>query len=54
MLSHFDGFKNLYFPSGGGTAIIDKVGVAEAVVACTMFGEAGGAYPISTDNITFK
>ncbi len=54
LISHFDGFKNLYFPSGGGTAIIDKVGVAEAIVACAFFGESGGSYPISTDNITFK
>ncbi len=53
-LSHFDGFKNIYFPKGGGTAIIDKVGVAEAIVACAFFGESGKSYPISTDNITFK
>ena len=53
-LSHFDNFKNIYFPSGGGTAVIDKVGVAEAVVACTLFGKSGVSYPIATDNITFK
>lgn len=53
-LSHFDGFNNIYFPSGGGTAIIDRIGVAEAVVACTIYGESKTAYPIATDNITFK
>lgn len=53
-LCHFDGFKNIYFPSGGGTAIIDRKGVAEAVVACTIFGENKKAYPIASDNITFK
>lgn len=53
-LSHFEGFKNIYFPSGGGTAIIDRIGVAEAVVACAYVGESKVAYPIATDNITYK
>ena len=53
-LAHFDGFKSIFFPSGGGTAIIDRIGVAEAVVACTYFGKASECYPIATDNITFK
>lgn len=53
-LAHFDGFKSIFFPRGGGTAIIDRKGVAEAVVACTYFGEDKTCYPIATDNITFK
>ena len=53
-LSHFDGFKNIYFPSGGSTAIISRDGVAEAIVACTIAGETKTCYPIATDNITFK
>ncbi len=53
-LSHFDGYNSVFFPSGGGTAIIDRVGVAEAVVACAIFGENTVAYPIATDNIEFK
>ncbi len=53
-LAHFDGFNSIYFPKGGGTAIIDRIGVAEAVVACTYVGESKKAYPIATDNITYK
>lgn len=53
-LSHFDGFSSVFFPSGGGTAIISRSGVAEAVVACTFAGKNKTAYPVATDNITFK
>ena len=53
-LSHFDGFKSIFFPSGGSTAIISRDGVAEAIVACTLSGENKKCYPIATDNITFK
>lgn len=53
-LSHFDGFKKIYFPSGGSTAIISRDGVAEAIVACTIAGENKVCYPIATDNISFK
>ncbi len=53
-LSHFDGFKKVYFPSGGSTAIISRDGVAEAVVACTLAGENKKCYPIATGNISFK
>lgn len=53
-LSHFDGFKKVFFPRGGSTAIISRDGVAEAVVACTIAGENKKCYPIATDNISFK
>ncbi len=53
-LSYFDGFKSVYFPSGGATAIIDRTGVAEAIYACTINGEGKTAYPIATDNISYK
>lgn len=53
-LSHFDGFKKVFFPSGGSTAIISRDGVAEAIVACTIAGENKKCYPIATDNISFK
>lgn len=53
-LSHFDGYSSVFFPKGGGTAIIDRTGVAQAVVACTFAGEPKTAYPVASDNITFK
>lgn len=53
-LDHFNGMKSVFFPAGGGTAIIDVSGVAEAIVAITINGKSNTAYPIAKDNITFK
>ncbi|MDD3126981.1 MAG: NAD(P)-dependent oxidoreductase [Candidatus Izemoplasmatales bacterium] len=52
-LSHFDSGTHIYFPRGGGTAIIDVSGVAEAIVAAAFNGENGRCYPVGNQNITF-
>lgn len=53
-LSHFNGMKAIYFPKGGGTAVIDVTGVAEAIVASVFYGESKQAYPVGQENMTFK
>jgi hypothetical protein len=53
-LSHFEGKKHIFFPSGGGTAAIDVSGIAEAVVACAINGENHVAYPIGKINLSFE
>ncbi|MFA5381365.1 MAG: NAD(P)-dependent oxidoreductase [Candidatus Izemoplasmatales bacterium] len=53
-LSHFDQNKQIYFPSGGGTAVIDVSGVAEAIVAAAHNGENGRCYPVGNINITYN
>ena len=53
-LARFDGYKNFYFPCGGGTTAIDVTGVAEGIVACAYSGENGGLYPIAGTNMTYK
>lgn len=52
-LDKFAKFKKIYFPNGG-TASIDVGGVAEAVVATTLNGKNGRAYPVGKENILFK
>lgn len=52
-LKYFDGYKKVFFPKGGGTAIIERSGVAEAVYACLALGKTG-TFPIASDNITYK
>lgn len=53
-LSHFDGMKSVFFPKGGGTAVIDVTGVAEAMVAGVFYGKNKTAYPVGQENMTFK
>lgn len=53
-LSHFDNSKKVYFPKGGGTAVIDIIDVAKAIVAVAYNGENGKAYFIGEENMTFK
>lgn len=53
-LSHFEGGKAILFPGGGGTACIAVSGIAEAVVAATLNGENGKAYPIGKVNLPFR
>lgn len=52
-LSLFDSMKQLYFPKGGGTAVISVEGVAEAIVACAYFGESNTCYPVGIQNMTY-
>ena len=54
LLAHFDGMKSVMFPSGGGTAVIDVTGVAEAIVAIAINGKSGTAYPVGNKNMTYK
>jgi len=53
-LSQFDGMKKLYFPKGGGTAMISVEGVAEAIVACAFFGDSQVCYPIGMQNMPYR
>lgn len=53
-LSQFDGMKKLYFPKGGGTAMISIEGVAEAIIACAYYGESQNCYPIGLINMTYR
>lgn len=53
-LSHFDGMKAIYFPSGGGTAVIDVSGVSEGIVAITLNGKSKHAYVIAKENMLYK
>lgn len=53
-LSQFDGMKKLYFPKGGGTAMISVEGVAEAIVACAYYGEKHECYPIGRVNMPYR
>lgn len=54
LLSHFDKFKSVMFPRGGGTAVITAEGVAEAVVAASFNGKHGEKYPVGSENMTYK
>ncbi|MDR0849974.1 MAG: NAD(P)-dependent oxidoreductase [Christensenellaceae bacterium] len=54
LLSHFDKFKSVMFPRGGGTAVVSAEGVAEAVVAASFNGEHAQMYPIGSTNMTYK
>ena len=54
LLSHFDGMPVVMFPTGGGTAVVDERGVAEAAVAAAHNGEGGGKYAVVKTNMTFK
>ena len=53
-LDNFNGMKSVFFPAGGGTAVIDVTGVAEAIVAITINGKSKSAYPVGNENMTFK
>ncbi|MEG2014999.1 MAG: NAD(P)-dependent oxidoreductase [Clostridia bacterium] len=53
-IARFDKLNNIYFPCGGGTAVLDISGVAEAVVATTYNGENNAKYLIGNVNMTFK
>ncbi len=53
-LANFDGMKYVALPKGGGTAVIDVRGVAEAIVGITFNGENKKCYPVSQDNFEFK
>lgn len=53
-LSQFEGMKKLYFPAGGGTAMISVEGVAEAIVACAYYGENSTCYPVGMYNMLYR
>ena len=53
-LSNFDGMKSVFFPAGGGTAMIDVTGVAEYIVAIAINGKSKTAYPVAKENMTYK
>lgn len=53
-LSLFDSMKQLYFPKGGGTAVVSVEGVAEAIVACAYFGVSNTCYPVGIQNMSYR
>lgn len=52
-LSKITMMENVYFPKGGGTAVIDVIGVGQAIVAAAINGKHGVKYPIGNGNMTF-
>lgn len=54
LMSHFDNYKSVMFPAGGGTTAIDVSGVAQAIVAAAYNGEHAQKYAVGNVNITFK
>ena len=53
-LSNFDKMKKVMFPRGGGTAVIDVTGVAEAIYAIALNGKNRTAYPVGNINMPFS
>ena len=54
LLDRIDVYPYLFFPRGGGTAMIDVLDVGRAMVAATLFGEANGRYFVGEENLTYR
>lgn len=53
-MAKFDKMKKVIFPRGGGTAVIDVTGVAEAIYAIAVNGKNKKAYPVGNINMPFS
>ena len=53
LLDRIDVYPWVFFPRGGGTAMVDVSDVARAIVAATIYGKANGKYFIGEQNMTF-
>lgn len=53
LLDRIDIYPWIFFPRGGGTAMIDVEDVSRAIVAATMYGRASGKYFIGETNMRF-
>lgn len=53
LLDRIDIYPWIFFPRGGGTAMVDVSDVARAIVAATIYGKANGKYFIGEENMTF-
>lgn len=53
-LANFDGMKSVFFPRGGGTAVVTVDDVAMSVVAACINGKHGESYPIGNINMGYE
>jgi dihydroflavonol-4-reductase len=52
-LDHFSKLPFVFFPKGGGTAVIEVSGVAEAIVAASFYGKNRESYQVGKENMTY-